>query len=328
LRIWCETVDYERLGSESVLEQLREHALSPLVAIRPSNLQALPTLVDRFDRAGIRFGLWPMLEDAEGRWANAGNLERFLVFVELVHANARAHGKPFEVAFDLEPDIALLRPLVHGSRLSEARLPESDERGLERSRGQLTRAVESLARAGTRSLAAVVPVVLLDSEAHHPWQLMLGTPVDGVPFDHVSVMAYTSLIEGWSRGALRRADALAMFAEVARRTRTRFGTRGGLSLGAIGQGAFGNEPTYRSSSELSEDVAVAHDLGIEELSLLDLGGVLTRPDEDWLGALTKTTAAARLPELTTRTQAALGSLELATKMLTLPRRLRTLWRQR
>jgi hypothetical protein len=71
----------------------------------------------------------------------------------------------------------------------------------------------------------------------------------------------------------------------ARRARTRWGARAGLSLGAVGTGAFGDEPVLRSPAELARDVAIARAAGIQELSLFELGGVLRRaPAEPWLEA--------------------------------------------
>src|SRR5262249_46470035 len=98
--------------------------------------------------------------------------------------------------------------------------------------------------------------------------------------------AYTSLLEGWSRGLVDRRRAEALLGACARLARRRFGDRAGLSLGAVGAGAFGNEPAYRTVDELARDVAIARRAGIEELSLFELGGIVRRaPIEPWLDAL-------------------------------------------
>ena len=112
-------------------------------------------------------------------------------------------------------------------------------------------------------------------------------------------MLYTSIVEGWSRGVLARRDARAVLAWACRASAARFGPRAGASLGAVGTGAFGDEPVYRTPAELADDVAIARrrrasdDLGL----LFELGGVLRRPPaEAWLEAFTETAPATDLPE--------------------------------
>jgi hypothetical protein len=122
-------------------------------------------------------------------------------------------------------------------------------------------------------------------------------------------MLYTSILEGWSHGLLRRADALALGAAGCAASRARFGAKAGASLGAVGPGAFGDEPVYRSPGELAEDVGAARAEGVDDLALFDLGGVLRRPPaEAWLEAFT--TAPARPAPETRRAHAALLALQV------------------
>jgi hypothetical protein len=173
---------------------------------------------------------------------------------------------------------------------------------------------DALHDAGQEVSTAVPPTVLLDPEGAgpRPYEELLGTPVEGLPWDHVSVMLYTSMIEGWSRGVLRRADARALLAAAAAGAAARFGDRAGVSLGCVGVGAFGNEPVYRSVGELADDVAIARAAGVDDLTLFDLGGVLGRPDpEAWLDAFTETPPASRVPPKGLRVRAILGGARFA-----------------
>src|SRR6185369_4864072 len=131
-------------------------------------------------------------------------------------------------------------------------------------------------------------------------------------WDHLTPMLYTSIIEGWSRGLLRRADARAVLSWSCARSLKKFGEVAGASLGAVGTGAFGDEPVYRSPAELADDVAVARAAGIDDLALFDLGGVLRRPPaEAWLEAFVETPPAASLPDPTWRARAALAGARVA-----------------
>lgn len=139
----------------------------------------------------------------------------------------------------------------------------------------------------------------------------MGTPVDGIPWDHATAMLYTSILEGWSRGALHRDDAVSLLAGGCRAARARWGAAAGASLGAVGTGALGDEPVYRSAGELAEDVAVARACGIDDLALFDLGGVLARPPvAPWLDAFTRTEPLSMAPRMTLRARVCLAAASL------------------
>jgi hypothetical protein len=280
---------------------LRRYGLELLIAIRPSDLPALPALLGACADAGVPVGAWPMLGDAEGRWANAMNAEAFCAL-----ARATRCGPLSEIAWDLEPPIEVVRRLGRDLGAIGRLAPPSAR--FDRARVDYAAAVEVHAAEGVPSLAAAVPVVLLDPIGGSAWQRRIGTPVDGPGFAHVSVMLYTSLFEGWSRGWVRRDDARALLAAGCRATRDRFGTRGGVSVGAVGVGAIGTEPVYRCPAELADDVAIARACGVDALSLLDLGGVCARPPaEAWLDAFVHTPPSPHPLPTTVRTRLAVSA---------------------
>ncbi len=243
-----------------------------------------------------------MLADAAGRWASLDNASRFAAYVRrLVDELAAEDALPEEIAIDLEPPIERLRGLValHPAARTSA-IPDKGAAIL----GALVRDLRSRVPTPIRVSAAVIPLVLFDDEAAG-FERWLGTPTFGTDWDHASVMVYTTLIEGYSRGFLARRDVRALLASFCRRTAVRFGARAGVSLGAVGKGALGDEATYRSKGELVDDVAIARAAGIEDLTLFDLGGVLGRPPmEAWLDAFVETEPARCLPEETWKSRAA------------------------
>lgn len=222
-----------------------------------------------------------MLGNADGRWLSSANATLFTTFfAELLAELDRDGHRPLGMAFDLEPPIETVRALMRG-KLSAWRPPPSNAADV-----SLRTLVESVVARGMEAWAAIVPTIVHD-EPHRPgWQRLLGTPVDGMGFTYVSPMLYTSIAEGYSRGMLARHDALAWLAGNALRCRTRFGAQASVSLGAIGTGAIGNEPTYAGPEQLAEDIDVVLAAGIEHLVVFDLGGMLARPaPERWLDAM-------------------------------------------
>ncbi len=283
-RVWCETVPYDELVRPSTVGLVARQPLDLLLAVRPWQLAELPDVVRRYRDAGVFVAVWPMLADSDGRWASAASAPAFIAFADAVLAAA-----PFadELVLDLEPPIAQLvkwknwrptwRQTPSPSRYHDAR----DALVAATLRWQRER----------RITTAVLPFLAL--ELRGQWvQRAVGTPATPLHVDRHSVMVYTSLIEGWSRGVFDRRRSEAALAMCARLARFRFGAQAALSIGTVGVGAFEDEPSYRTPAELACDVAIAVAAGIEELSLFDLGGVLRRaPAEAWLEAFGATRSA-------------------------------------
>ena len=304
-RIWCETVPTRELGGAQVIELLRLFAVTPIVAVWPATRAEASEAITALDAYGLAPAVWPMLEDADGRWLGAANAPRFARFVEALAEDLA----PREIVLDLEPPIEALRAGLASAAVSAHLLPPGADPAAHRAAQQaLAALVDHLHARGVQVSAAVAPPVL----AHEAWEARLGTPVSGVAWDHLSPMLYTSIIEGWSRGALGRADTRALFAASCLASAARFGERAGASLGAVGTGAFGDEPVYRSPADLADDVAIARAAGLDDLALFDLGGVLRRaPAEAWLEAFVSTPAAPSLPEPTPRSRAAVAAMRAA-----------------
>lgn len=275
--MWCETLPFGDVVAAG--PALAARRVDLLLAVRPWQVADARDAVARLRAGGVYVALWPMIADGDGRWASVASCEPFVRFAdELVGAVPCD-----EVAIDLEPPKPQLEKLRAGHFAWTARRHFGD------ARDRLARAIAGWrARGVARVTTAVMP--MLAAELAGDWmQRLLGTPT-ALPVDRHSVMAYTSLYEGWSRTRTRawvdRGRAELLLAATARLARLRFGDRAGLSLGCVGTGAFGDEPCYRDPGELARDAAIARRAGIAELSLFDLGGVVRRgPVDAWLDAL-------------------------------------------
>jgi len=295
-RIWSEFVPWPTLTSPEVLALLRQYELEVLVAVMPANLPGLGDLVEAFDAAGVSLGLWPMVEDADGRWGSTLNAQHYADFVLRVVQRAPPGST---VAIDLEPPIDLVQGLLAGQPRALLTLVDAGERAP--GAATLRQLLVELNRRGLAPLAAVNPVLLADGRGPSAWQWLFGTPIDGLPFETVSFMAYTSLLEGYSRGLVDRRVARALLCRTAESADKHWGTRSSLSIGAVGAGALGDEQPYRDVAELADDVALARAGGVHDLALFDLSGVLARDEpETWLEAFVHTPAAKEMPPLPKR----------------------------
>lgn len=297
-RIYCETLSFEEVVRPRTMELLARYRLALVLAVRPWQIGSLPTVARAAARAEVPLAIWPMLADGDGRWVSAGNAERFAALVRALVGELAPRGlSPAEVMVDLEPPFAEVRalsdlPESRGLRLLEPlrRLPKTlavpSAATFARGGDVLGALTRELRAQGIATSAAVWPLVALDRPRAATWQALLGTPVDALGADRVSVMMYTTILEGWSRRSVRRSDALALLDGATRRTMIRF-AGAGISLGCVGTGALADEPIYASPRQLAEDVAVARRAGCTDLSLFELGGVLARaPAEAWLEAFT------------------------------------------
>jgi hypothetical protein len=339
-RIYCEMMPIEEVAAARVLDLLRGFDLELVMAVRPGEGPALARLLERASSAGVRVAIWPMVADREGRWASAENAARFCAFAEDLVAMLGAAGlTPAEVLVDLEPPFTEVRelldspgeaasaaPLAKGPRaLGALHLLRRSLRSIEPAAQIFARFAQAQEARGIAISSAVVPLVLLDPEPRDIgvvadpsalYQALLGTPADGRLWGSVSAMLYTSMIAGFSRGLLGRADVLALLAMGARAARSRWGERAGVSLGVVGTGALGDEPVYRDPSELAEDVLATLSAGIRHLSLFDLSGVLRRPPaERWLSAFTADPPPAEPPAETPRAAFAASSAWLLGRAL-------------
>jgi hypothetical protein len=301
LRIYCETLPYDDVVRPRTVALLRRYRLELVLAVRPWQVLELPRVARTLAEAGVPVSVWPMLADEQGRWANADNTPSFARLLrDAIGRLVEAGSAPGEVLLDLEPSFAHARALAVSAgsagegALSRARAllglggtrpGPASARAMDAASNELGRSITELHDRGIGTASAIWPLVALDMPGERGWQSLLGTPVDALGTGRISVMVYTSILEGWSRGAVRRRDATALLSAASRRVTRRWGERAGVSLGCVGTGALVDEPVYRGPAELAVDVALARAAGVSDLSLFDLGGVLGRePAEAWLDA--------------------------------------------
>jgi hypothetical protein len=310
--LWSEFVPFGELRSPALLRALASRDIALRVAVMPDSVGEVAALRRACAAAGVELGVWPLLSDAEGRWASCDNARRFAEHSRAVARAATASGPKLEaIALDLEPPIGRVRDVLAGRIVGSRGAARPPWDGATASLVALVAQLRGCAR---YIEAAVIPAVLADARAAG-WQRLLGTPVDALPVDHVSVMLYTTLIEGYSRRTLRRRDARALLFALAREARKRYGDRAGVSLGVIAGGALGDERGYREPAELVEDVALARAAGVEALRLYGLDGILARPPiERWLDAFVATRPGSP-PGHTWRARAAMAGLMLASPAL-------------
>lgn len=310
--VWSELVPYDTLLSPDVRRLLSDRDLGVNVAVTPPQLAGIAKVVATLVDDGRQVTVWPMLDHADGRWPSVHNAERFDTFVAEVLG--RLGTLPQGLALDFEPPIDELPGLI---RLEpKAIVARWRRRGLAaRATAHFAGLCTELHAHGLHTVAVTFPFSLED-DARAGWQRLFGTPLSGLPCHQFNAMLYTSMFEGYTRGLLDRDDARGLLSWWSASMHRRFDDRAAVSLGCVGPGILGDEPTYRSPQELTEDVAIARRSGVEQLVLFSLGGVLSRPPaEAWLDALVHTPAAVASTPLTPKGRVVIGGLRAGAKSL-------------
>src|SRR5688572_15959059 len=89
-RVWSETVPMAQLREAALLRSLAARGVELVAAVRPGQQDDAVALVRACGDAGVRVLVWPMLADADGRWASTANAEVFVRFaIELLDALER-----------------------------------------------------------------------------------------------------------------------------------------------------------------------------------------------------------------------------------------------
>jgi hypothetical protein len=248
----------------------------------------------RIQEAGVEVSFWPLAGECDGYWPNERNASTFVAYVDELLEWASAHGfRPDRVAFDMEIPLEMMRALressgIDGLKCLAAILREdSDRTRFEASKEIFSAAVTRLRVKGITVEAAILPWVALEIyEGTDAIQDLTETPVSGIPWDSVSPMWYSSMIEGMTDGHIKEADgdSLAYMASVM--LRSRLGKAASISLGATGCGVLGGEKVFDRPEDLVAGLSGALSAGIRDVSVYSLEGVLERPDpRAWFAAL-------------------------------------------
>lgn len=303
-RIWCELLPAEELGAPATVALLERLSLEPIVALPPGgDTPAMAAALKALSRASVRVGLWPLLNDEQGYWPSAVNAADFCRRTREVVAFAKQAGVRLgTVAVDLEPPLGVVRRLLQSTPAARVAHVAGELRALREPRRVRARREAramfgalraELSAAGIETMAAVMPPIALDMAWQSGfWQALLRTPVRSPGWSVLSPMMYTTIISAMLPGGSMAVTRALVF-ELGRALVASVGTaRASMSLGLVGSGKLGSEPTYSGPQALVCDVQVARAAGIDDLALFSLEGALNRGNpEHWLLPFTMVAAA-------------------------------------
>lgn len=278
LRLFVETLPLTELLAPGLLPRLAASVDGLVVAVRPPDLAVAARVAPAVRKAGLGFGLWPMLADTEGRWCTARNAGAFARFADAAMTRVEL-GAGDAFLFDLEPAFAVLEAAGRGDVRGALAAYRRERAGAD------TGALHELAaRVAGRSVAlhsAEFPWALWPG----PWSRLAGVAEVRHPQLSRGLMLYTSMLEGYARPWVNRSRARRLLGALGARGLAKLGGDTELQLGAVGLGALQHEPIYRAVHELEDDLEIALAVGARRIAVFELGGMLRRSDTDrWLEA--------------------------------------------
>ena len=272
-QVWSEFVPWNTLRDSGVVEALLSSDAQLLLAVQPPFGYELIELLCHLSEKGVSYGLWPMVEDSQGRWLNSDNAGYFFEEMNALAALHTYHGlPPTSMVIDLEPPLQSLRALSHARASSWWWKPHRS--GLDAALASFRRALQGQ---GWSVEAAALPLAALPSQsAIWGWSRILGTSLELEGFDRVHLMLYPSMLQGYLGRFCDDRLRMAAVDSFVRLALARWGNKVSFALGLSGRGALGTEPAYQTVEDFVLDLSVATCAGAHSFSLHELGGTLSR----------------------------------------------------
>lgn len=287
LAVWSEFLPFAQVAKQ--LPTLKAHGAMLFVAVKPEDLTS-PDLFALWRAAhdqGVPIRPWLLLTVADGYWANKWNADAVRRHVERFLDGLTAAGLSTDwVTLDVEPPATLTTALgEHLKRfdLAGARsaLAASSRSGsLSAARATYTALAGELHGRGVKLHAVTSSSVLDEPEpGRYRMQSALGTPVEGVPWDEVTFMAYRPEFEHLV-GKLGP-DLVYRYAAAAHAL---YGAKAGMDVGEVGSPGYpAPVPGYTDPAELTADLAAVQAAGISRADVYSLDGILQQGQADrWL----------------------------------------------
>ena len=287
--LWSEFIEHGE-----VLEQipyLKAHSISLYQNIRSEQIGDPETgaFLDQAACHGIEVRAWLTLPEEDGYWPNEKNADLFIEKALELARWIRSSGWPIDwIVVDMEPDLQLMDALIaaaeEGRWLEAAMLilgnrdPESYAASIE----AYTDLVDALHEMDFKVMVVTFPLVLDDlGDDDDNVQDLLNTPVNGVPWDEVSFMVYTTIFTKFLGIPMEPYLIYSYGLDAVRH----YGQRAAVDLGVVGEGGMVEGQGIKDIRELRAQVGAAKAAGLKRVHVYSLEGILLLEDEAaWYGA--------------------------------------------
>jgi hypothetical protein len=295
LALWSEFLDRSAVTEQ--IDTLKTHGLSlfqNITSVEVARRDAkAANLFHQASCQGLEVRAWLTLPEQDGYWPNELNVDLFAEKVYDLANWIREAGWPIEwIVVDMEPDLdflnALMEKLEQGDILGAIGLfiESHDPERYAQSKGKFTRMVEALQEMDFKVMVVTFPMVLDDLvDGDSSIQDALNTPVDGIPWDELSFMAYTTVFERFIPNDITPF----LIKSYGRDALAAYGDKAALDLGVLGQGGITGGEGITEIQEFLAQVGVAKFVGLSRIHAYSLDGILGMENpEPWFEAFQTT----------------------------------------
>ena len=286
--LWSEFKPLETVRGQ--LPALREHGISLYQNVRSSQVDARdPAVAELLGRAGcegVELRAWLTLPEDSGYWPNEENADLFAEKALDLAGWIRASGWPIDwIVADMELGLGAMRELMDRFASGDLAgavallLGNLDPEGYARNLQRYTDLVESLHALGFKVMVVTFPMVLDDLEdGDASVQDALNIPVDGIPWDELSFMAYTTVFETYIESFLPNDITPYLVSSYAQDAREAYADRAAIDIGVIGDDGITGGEGITDLQEIRAQVGAAKSAGVPRIHAYSLDGILGMED--------------------------------------------------
>ncbi|MBI5480957.1 MAG: hypothetical protein HY906_19010 [Deltaproteobacteria bacterium] len=255
------------------------------------SLDAAEAVIRAAATAGVTVRLWPELPLEEGRWANVKTLDAFAAWVRQLLSFVRDRGLPVPaIVFDMETSYQKLQQIQQYAADGQLNdlvgflQADADPAAYAAAKDDLRALIDEVKEAGLEAHCSTLAQVL-DDGSDEGIQRALDIPIDGLPWDRVSIQVYRTLMDELYATAAHADGGFTpdLVHSYAVSAVERYGDRAGLDLGLVA--APGTFTGYDEPAGLLADIAAARAAGVPygQLNVFALDGLDGRADfASWL----------------------------------------------
>jgi hypothetical protein len=272
---------------------LRSHGISLYQNVRSDRVDARDpdTAALLADAAceGLEVRAWLTLPEEEGYWPNEENADLFTEKALDLAGWIRSSGWPIDwIVVDMEPGLGMMNDLIDrfeaGDLAGALGLLEAnlDPARYAESLVKYSMLVGNLHDLGFKVMVVTFPLVLDDLADLDPTiQDALNTPVDGIAWDEISFMAYTTIMEKFLGVDITPYMVYSYGRDAVRA----YPDRAAVDIGIIGRDGLTGQQGITSIQEIRAQVGAAKAAGITNLHAYALDGIVSMEDpEEWFKA--------------------------------------------
>lgn len=260
------------------LPLFQEKGVGLYLQIDESDLESpdLKTVLKDAQNKEIKTTIWPLLPIDDGPWANEMNYEKFGKLLDKVtNWLEKEQLHPEWIVINMENSDAQMKFIrkcfhqQHYDKLINLLLSNIDPEHFAKAVQAYKEIVKGLQKKGYKVMITTYPFLLDDFKDKDPdIQDLTNVPIAGIPWDAFTFTTYRTAYSG-DFGV--KFTPFIVF-EYARLAKKYFGKKARISLGIIGSSSHGFG--FESPADLAKDIAAAKAIGIDEVDLFHLKGMV------------------------------------------------------